>query len=77
MPLLADLDPNVRATLARTADILREDAAGARRASRAAAGDAAGPAEMVSLDRAAWARLSAAEKRYVIGRQPRSCDRIR
>ncbi len=68
MPLLADLNPNVRATLARTADILREDAALVHQAGESALRGVmrAGPAEMVRLDRAAWARLSAAEKRYVI-----------
>jgi tRNA(Ile)-lysidine synthase len=68
IPLLAELNPNIRATLARTADILREDAALVRRAGESALSglireDHAGA---ISLDRAAWARLSAAEKRYVI-----------
>jgi tRNA(Ile)-lysidine synthetase-like protein len=68
IPLLTELNPNIGAALARTADILREDAALVHRVGESALrrlerGD---QADAVSLDRAAWARLSAAEQRYVV-----------
>jgi tRNA(Ile)-lysidine synthase len=68
IPLLAELNPNIRATLARTADILREDAALVHRAGESALSEVIREvhAGAISLDRAAWAGLSAAEKRYVI-----------
>lgn len=68
LPLLAALNPEIRAGLARTADLLRADAelveqvgAAALDAARIEAG-----AGVVALDRAAWARLLRAEKRLVL-----------
>jgi tRNA(Ile)-lysidine synthase len=68
IPLLAELNPNIRATLARTADILREDAALVHRAGESALEHVIRNDQMdaVSLDRTAWATLSTAEKRYAI-----------
>jgi tRNA(Ile)-lysidine synthase len=68
LPLLADMNPNIRATLARMADALREDAALIRQMGEAALArvwqDISSDA--VWLDRAAWATLARAEKRWVI-----------
>jgi tRNA(Ile)-lysidine synthase len=68
IPLLAELNPNFRAALARTADILREDSALVRRAGEAALTEVIREdhAGAISLDRAAWSGLSAAEKRYAM-----------
>ncbi len=68
LPILAALNPEIRAGLARTADILRADAELVEQAGVAAldavrieAGE-----DALALDRAAWARLSLAEKRIVL-----------
>jgi tRNA(Ile)-lysidine synthase len=68
IPLLETLNPNIRETLARTADTLRDDAALIR-----LAGDAAlarvtrdAPPGCAILDRAAWAALAPGEQRYII-----------
>lgn len=68
IPLLAQLNPNIRETLAHTADILREDAALIRQAGEKARQRVirASYPDAVILDRAIWPTLSLAEKRYVL-----------
>jgi tRNA(Ile)-lysidine synthase len=68
IPLLAGLNPNIRETLARTADVLREDAALVRQAGEAAVRRVIRESrpEAAILDRGAWSVLSPAEQRYVI-----------
>jgi tRNA(Ile)-lysidine synthase len=68
IPLLETLNPNIRETLARTADTLRDDAALIRQAGEAALTHVtrASPPECTILDRSAWAALAPGERRYVI-----------
>jgi tRNA(Ile)-lysidine synthase len=68
MPLLARLNPNIRETLARTADVLRADAALIRRVGEATQQRVirVSRPDAVILDRETWETLSSAEKRYVI-----------
>jgi tRNA(Ile)-lysidine synthase len=68
MPLLETLNPNVRETLARTADGLRDDAALVRQVGEAALARVTrdSPPGCAILDRSAWAALAPGERRYVI-----------
>jgi tRNA(Ile)-lysidine synthetase-like protein len=68
IPLLETLNPNIRETLARMADTLRDDAALIRQAGEAALARVtrASPPGSVILDRSAWAALAPGERRYII-----------
>jgi tRNA(Ile)-lysidine synthase len=68
IPLLEQLNPNVRETLARTADVLRADAALVSQAGAAALARTVrvSRADGVILDIHAWDSLSLSEKRHVI-----------
>ncbi|WP_119067140.1 tRNA lysidine(34) synthetase TilS [Aggregatilinea lenta] len=68
LPLLAALNPEIRAGLARTADLLRADADLVDAAGRAALEAARLPSNpgTLSLERAVWADFSQAEKRLVL-----------
>ena len=68
LPLLANLNPNIRATLARTAEVLRADAELVSAAGEAALERTVRDARMdgVILDLSAWGGLALAEKRSVL-----------
>ncbi|RPJ01602.1 MAG: hypothetical protein EHM39_03060, partial [Chloroflexi bacterium] len=68
IPLLAELNPNIHEALARTADILRDDAVLVQRAGEAAVHHAVIDTQLdrFTLDREHWQALLPAEKRYVI-----------
>ncbi|MBN1202360.1 MAG: tRNA lysidine(34) synthetase TilS [Anaerolineae bacterium] len=68
IPLLETLNPNLRAMLARTADVLQADAALIRQLGEAALARVQrdSPSGTVILDRDAWAGLSLSEQRHVI-----------
>jgi tRNA(Ile)-lysidine synthase len=67
-PLLEALNPNARALLARTADVLRADAEAVRTAGEAALAQAlrGESAEAIALDRAVWDGLPLSGKRHLI-----------
>ncbi len=69
IPLLETLNPNVRALLARTADVLRADAELVAATGEAALGRALRPestSDAIILDRGTWDTLSLSEKRHVV-----------
>jgi tRNA(Ile)-lysidine synthase len=68
IPLLEALNPNLRATLARTADALREDAGLVRQIESAALARVIRSArpDALIMDRAAWAGLTLGAKRAVL-----------
>lgn len=68
LPLLATLNPNIRATLARTAEVLRGDAALVESAGQAALARVVEVArdDALFLDGGVWRALMLPEKRYVL-----------
>jgi tRNA(Ile)-lysidine synthetase-like protein len=68
LPLLAELNPEIRAGLARTADLLREDADLVEDAAQAALEDVwlESGSDTLVLDQGVWSEFSRAEKRMVL-----------